>query len=189
VRSQKKLLAQIVLERWRLWPGGGLLSNMSTKIVIPAQSPGTIFGDGESGGSFCILKKSQLPHLEHHLFMAGPRAACAILKKTLSEILAARWSYLPGGGFWWSTMSANIEIPVHTSIYFFWSCRVQGVHVLSFKKKEPSEMVAARWSHLPGGAVGGQPCQSKLRSWLTHPFTFSVMAAPRVLVIFARGWW
>jgi hypothetical protein len=107
---------------------------MSTKIVIPAQSPGTIFGDGESGGSFCILKKSQLPHLEHHLFMAGPRAACAILKKTLSEILAARWSYLPGG-FWWSTMSANIEIPVHTSIYFFWSCRVQGVHVLSFKKR------------------------------------------------------
>jgi hypothetical protein len=33
------------------------------------------------GGLFCILKKSQLPHLEHHLFMAGPRAACAILKK------------------------------------------------------------------------------------------------------------
>jgi hypothetical protein len=70
---------------------------MSTKIVIPAQSPGTIFGDSESGGSFCILKKSKLPHLEHHLFIAGPRAACAILKKTSSEILAARCSYLPGG--------------------------------------------------------------------------------------------
>jgi hypothetical protein len=57
-------------------------------------------------------------------------------------------------------------------------------------KREPSEMVAARWSHLPGGgAVGGRPCQSKLRSRLTHPFTFSVMAAPGVLVIFARGWW
>jgi hypothetical protein len=30
---------------------------MATKIVIPAESPGTTFGDGESGGSpFAFLK-------------------------------------------------------------------------------------------------------------------------------------
>jgi hypothetical protein len=39
-----------------------------------------------------------------------------------------------------------------THLFLFLVLQGPGVHVHSFKK-EPSEMVAARWSHLPGGLL------------------------------------
>jgi hypothetical protein len=45
---------------------------------------------------------------------------CILLKKKEpSEMVAARWSHLPGGGCWWSTMSEQTEITAHSPIYFF----------------------------------------------------------------------
>jgi hypothetical protein len=119
---------------------------------------------------------------------------CSAMSRQRAMAMASQWwNVVPKGcvrGFWWSTMSANVGIPAHTSISFSGLAGSRRVHVQSFKKER-----ALRNGCCPvvtfagGGAVGGQPCQSKLRSRLTHPFTFSVMAAPGVLVIFARGWW
>jgi hypothetical protein len=64
---------------------------------------------------------------------------CSAMSRQRAMAMASQWwNVVPKGcvrGFWWSTMSANVGIPAHTSISFSGLAGSRRVHVHSFKKE------------------------------------------------------